>query len=104
MSPLDGEIPMAGATNPASAPTYEQGEKIPGTNLVAIRKLGTGGQGEVYRVWDSVGHTVYVMKILSAELVGQEAERLFLKEVRLMLKLSHVHIVEVVRTEVSTLG
>lgn len=74
---------------------YEPGDIIPGPDLHVVKRLGSGGQGEVYLAWSDYSQARCVIKLLNSELVGREAENLFRKEVRLMVQLVHPHIVRV---------
>ena len=75
---------------------YVPGEVILGTDYVVTRRLGSGGQGEVYAVWNKVLKARFVIKLLNPELVGHDAERMFQKEAQLMTQLRHRNIVRVV--------
>ena len=76
---------------------YEQNKVIPGTVYQVIRLLGQGGMGTVYEVEDTTVGKRYVLKTLHAQLRDRKeiAARLN-KEARILARLSHPNIVEVV--------
>ncbi len=81
---------MTGHPPPSSAMiAYVPGEVILGTDYVVTRRLGSGGQGEVYAVRNKVLKARFVIKLLNPELVGHDAERMFQKEAQLMTQLRH---------------
>lgn len=92
------EPPESGDGAPrAAAVVYTPGDVIAGLdNAVVTRRLGAGAQGEVYALWNMALKARFVVKLLNAELVGHEAERMFQKEAQLMIRLRHPNIVRVV--------
>lgn len=74
---------------------YEPGDLIPGPDLYVVKRLGAGGQAEVYLAWSDFAQARRVIKLLNPDHLGQEGEKLFRKEVRLMVRLVHPHIVRV---------
>src|SRR5580658_330253 len=76
---------------------YQPNTIVPGSVYQVIRLLGQGGMGTVYEVEDTTVGKRYVLKTLNAELRDRKelAERLS-KEARILARLSHPNIVEVV--------
>src|SRR5271165_4204206 len=76
---------------------YQPSRIIPGTVYQVVRLLGQGGMGTVYEVEDTTVGKRYVLKTLNAQLRDRKelAQRLG-KEARILARLSHPNIVEVV--------
>jgi serine/threonine-protein kinase len=76
---------------------YPPNQLIPGTVYQVVQLLGQGGMGTVYEVEDTTVGKRYVLKTLHAQLRDRRelADRLNI-EARVLAKLSHPNIVEVV--------
>jgi serine/threonine protein kinase len=76
---------------------YSPNTLIPGSVYSVIRLLGQGGMGTVYEVEDTTVGKRYVLKTLHAELRDRrELAARINKEARILAKLSHPNIVDVV--------
>ncbi|MGO9711859.1 MAG: serine/threonine-protein kinase [Polyangiaceae bacterium] len=76
---------------------YEPNKIIPGTVYQVVRLLGQGGMGTVYEVEDTTVGKRYVLKTLHAQLRDRkEIAARINKEARVLARLSHPNIVEVV--------
>jgi serine/threonine protein kinase len=76
---------------------YQPNRVIPGTVYQVIRLLGQGGMGTVYEVEDTTVGKRYVLKTLHAQLRDRkELAARINKEARVLARLSHTNIVEVV--------
>src|SRR5580693_9709369 len=76
---------------------YPANQLIPGTVYKVIQLLGVGGMGAVYEVEDTTVGKRYVLKTLHAELRDRkEIAARINKEARVLARLSHPNIVEVV--------
>ncbi|MFO0676915.1 MAG: protein kinase [Polyangiaceae bacterium] len=75
---------------------YPTGARIPGTNYVVVRPVGTGGMGQVYEVEDVHVGRRFVLKALHSDLRNRAdlAERMK-KEARALARLNHPNIVQV---------
>ena len=81
---------------------YQAGETIPGTIYQVIRPIGAGGMGTVYDVEDTSIGKRYVLKTLHPELGGREdLARRVNSEARVLARLNHPNIVEVVTAGVT---
>src|SRR5277367_1023776 len=81
---------------------YEPNKVIPGTVYQVIRLLGQGGMGTVYEVEDTTVGKRYVLKTLHANLRDRkEIAARINKEARVLARLSHPNIVEVVTAGVT---
>ena len=81
---------------------YEPNKVIPGTVYQVIRLIGQGGMGTVYEVEDTTVGKRYVLKTLHAELrTRKEIAARINKEARILARLSHPNIVEVVTAGVT---
>jgi serine/threonine protein kinase len=76
---------------------YPQGEVIPGTVYLVLRRIGAGGMGTVYDVEDTTIGKRYVLKALHPQLGDREdlAQRLRV-EARTLARLRHPNIIEVI--------
>ncbi len=79
------------------ASTYRPGQGVPGTVYRVVRHLATGGMGTVYEVEDTTVEKRYVLKTLHPQLLAREdlAQRMK-DEAKVLAKLHHPHIVDVV--------
>ena len=76
---------------------YEPNKMIPGTVYQVVRLLGQGGMGTVYEVEDTTVGKRYVLKTLHAALRDRrELAARINKEARVLARLSHPNIVDVV--------
>jgi serine/threonine protein kinase len=98
------EIVSAGP-RPARMSDYASNTIIPGTVYQVVRLLGRGGMGTVYEVEDTTVGKRYVLKTLTAQLREKKeiAQRLN-REARVLARLSHPNIVEVVTAGITTDG
>ncbi len=82
--------------------TYAQGERVPGTVYRVLRLLAEGGMGTVYDVEDTSIGKRYVLKTLHSDL-GNRADlaRRMQAEARVLAKLNHPNVVEVVTAGVT---
>jgi serine/threonine protein kinase len=59
-----------------------------------LDRLGTGGVGEVYKAWDTVGGRIVALKVLRDHLVGrQSAVRQFERELEALPRLNHPNVI-----------
>ncbi|MFO0664299.1 MAG: protein kinase [Polyangiaceae bacterium] len=76
---------------------YEPNEPIPGTVYRVLKLLAQGGMGNVYDVEDVTVGKRYVLKTLTPDLVGRtDLTRRMDAEARVLARLSHPNIVEVI--------
>jgi serine/threonine-protein kinase len=82
--------------------TYRPGQDVPGTVYRVLRHLATGGMGTVYEVEDTTVEKRYVLKTLHPQLLAREdlAQRMK-DEAKVLAKLHHPHIVDVVTAGVT---
>ena len=81
---------------------YEAGQELPGTVYRVVRHLATGGMGSVYEVEDTSVGKRYVLKTLHPQLVARDdLARRMKEEARVLAKLEHPNIVDVVTAGVT---
>ena len=74
---------------------YEQKENY-SIKYKAIQKIGSGGYGKVYKVVHLLTNQIRAMKLLKREnILYQDDEQLFLKEIEILTKLDHPHIIKI---------
>jgi len=85
-----------------AAREYQEGTLVPGTKYRVIHRLGGGGMATVYDVVDTSVDRVFVLKVLHPQLGDNEdLARRLLKEARILGRLHHTNIVEVITAGVT---
>ena len=85
-----------------AAREYEPGTIIPGSKYRVVHRLGGGGMATVYDVVDTSVDRAFVLKVLHPQLGDNEdLARRLLKEARILGRLHHTNIVEVITAGVT---
>jgi serine/threonine protein kinase len=96
-SPIDVVYPSHDPRSAAETPPFRRGERITGTAYDVVDCLGEGGMGEVYEVVHGELGRRFALKVLHRSLHGHDnLEARFREEARVLARLDHPNIVDVV--------
>ena len=84
---------------------YRPGDELPGTPYRVVKHLATGGMGSVYEVEDTTVEKHYVLKTLHPGLLAREdLAKKMKEEAKMLAKLHHPNIVDVVTAGITQDG